>query len=177
MNSWYAEKCIELQNSIELNKLAYKKHNFNKIKFPITFLRDIYTKSLPIENADIEQTNLFKRLNNQNRDKKSDEKVSFLNNVKILFETREDGINSFNSNAFAIINSMSNATSDATSHTTSQQSIFYTPNQTRGKSRIPETEISPFKLNENLVSEIGNDEERMNSVIFKKYYGYQNPSF
>ena len=72
---------------------------------------------------------------------------------------------------------MSNATSDATSHTTSQQSIFYTPNQTRAKSRIPETEISPFKLNENLVSEIGNDEERMNSAIFKKYYGYQNPSF
>ena len=28
---------------------------------------------------------------------------------------------------------MSNATSDATSHTTSEQSIFYTPNQTRAK--------------------------------------------
>lgn len=72
---------------------------------------------------------------------------------------------------------MSNATSDTACDTTSQQSISYTPNQTRAKSRIPETEISPFKLNENLVNEIGNDEERIKSVIFKKYYGYQNLSF
>ena len=72
---------------------------------------------------------------------------------------------------------MSNATSDTACDTTSQQSISYTPNQTRAKSRIPETEISPFKLNENLVNEIGNDEERIKSVIFKKYYGYQNLPF
>ena len=72
---------------------------------------------------------------------------------------------------------MSNATSDTTCDTKFQQSISYTPNQTRAKSRIPETEISPFELNENLVNEIGNDEERIKSVIFKKYYGYQNVSF
>ena len=34
-----------------------------------------------------------------------------------------------------------------------------------------------LQLNENLDNEMGNDEERIKSVIFKKYYGYQNLSF
>ena len=33
---------------------------------------------------------------------------------------------------------------------------------------------SPFRLNENSVNEIKNDEENINSKKLKKYFGYQN---
>ena len=55
--------------------------------------------------------------------------------------------------------------------------MFYMPKQTGAKSRISKIEISPFKLKENFVSKIRNDEEKINTEIFKKYFGYQNPSF
>ena len=45
------------------------------------------------------------------------------------------------------------------------------------QSRIPKVEISLFKLNENFVNAIRNDEENINGEIFRKYLGYQNPSF
>lgn len=85
-------------------------------------------------------------MNNLNQGKKSDEKVSFLKNVKILFKTREDVPHNFNGNAFPIVNSMSNSPSDTKSDTTPQQSIFNAPKQTKAKCRIPKTEKSPFKL-------------------------------
>ena len=42
------------------------------------------------------------------------------------------------------------------------------PNQTRTLDRISKQEISPFKLNENFVNEIRNNEENINSEIFQK---------
>ena len=45
------------------------------------------------------------------------------------------------------------------------------PNRTRTLNRISKQEISPFKLNENFVNEIRNDEENINSEIFQKKLG------
>ena len=70
-------------------------------------------------------------MNNLNQGKKSDEKVSFLKNVKILFKTREDVPHNFNGNAFPIVNSMSNSPSDTKSDTTPQQSIFNAPKKSK----------------------------------------------
>ena len=58
-----------------------------------------------------------------------------------------------------------------------QNPSFYTPKQTKSRSRIPKVEISPFKLNENFVHEIRNDERNITSEMFREYFGYQNPSF
>ena len=62
--------------------LNYKKHNFNKVSLPIIFLRDIYKKNVSIENADIEQINLFKKLNNLNQGKKIRRKSIFSEECK-----------------------------------------------------------------------------------------------
>ena len=45
---------------------------------PAIFLRDINTNNLSIENADNEQSDIFKKLGNLNKGRKSSEKVSFL---------------------------------------------------------------------------------------------------
>ena len=37
------KEIIELQNSIELDKLDYKNYGFNKVSLPSIFFRDIYT--------------------------------------------------------------------------------------------------------------------------------------
>ena len=73
---------------------------------PTLFLRDIYKNNLSIENADNEQSNLFKRLSNLNKGRKSSEKISFLKNVKMLLKAREDVLNSFKSNLFPIKNNV-----------------------------------------------------------------------
>ena len=57
----------QLHNSIELNKLGCKAksakcYNFSKVSSPIIFLRDTHAKVLSIEQADGEQSNLFKEL-------------------------------------------------------------------------------------------------------------------
>ena len=96
-------KIIELQNSIELGKLDYKKHDFNKVPLPSVFLRDIYTKILAIENADNEQSNLFRLLSNSKSGRKPPEKIYFQKNVEILLHAREDVLNNFKSNLFPIL--------------------------------------------------------------------------
>ena len=169
-------KITELQNNIKLNRLGYKNHKFDKALLPIIFLRDIYANNLSIENTDIEQISLFKRLNNLNKCKKSAEKYLFWK-VKNLLKARENVLNSFRNNIFPIINTTLDTKPDITSDATPQQLILYMPKQTGAKSRISKTETSPFKLNKNFVSKIKNEEEKLNTEIFKKYFGYQNPSF
>ena len=71
------KEIIELRNSIELDKLNYKKHDFNKVSLPSIFLRDIYTNDLSIENADNEQSNLFERCDNLKKGRKSSAKIFF----------------------------------------------------------------------------------------------------
>ena len=59
------------------------------------FLRDIYTSNLSIENAENEHIDLFKMFCNLNKGRKSSEKTSFSENVKILLKARENVTNSF----------------------------------------------------------------------------------
>ena len=106
------KKIIELQNSIESDKLNYKNYDFNKVLLPALFLRDTYTKNLLIENADDEQSDLFRLLNSKKKGRKSSEKIFFLKNVEILLKAREDVLNRFKSNLFP---TMSNTTPRKTS--------------------------------------------------------------
>ena len=71
------KEIIELRNSIELDKLNYKKHDFNKVSLPSIFLRDIYINDLSIENAANEQSNLFERCDNLKKGRKPSAKISF----------------------------------------------------------------------------------------------------
>ena len=61
--------------------LSYN-YDFKKVSFLAPLLIDIYTNDLSKENDDNEQSNLFKKLGNLNKGKKSYEKISFLKNVK-----------------------------------------------------------------------------------------------
>ena len=72
-------------------------------------------------------------------------------------------LNSFRGNIF----SLKDPTPDPT--------IFYTSKQTKRQTKISKSKIFAFKLNQNFVNEIRNDEENINNEIFKEYFGYQNP--
>ena len=117
--------------------LSYN-YDFKKVSFLAPFLIDIYTNDLSKENDDNEQSNLFKKLGNLNKGRKSYEKISFLKNVKTLLKARQDVLNHFKSNLFPIKNSMSDAAPYATTrHTKSEK----------------------CKLIENFIDEIRNDEK------------------
>ena len=143
------KKIIELQNSIELDKLNYKKYDFEKVSLPSKFLRDIYTKNLSIEDADNQQSDLYKRLNNLNKGRKSSQKVSFLKNVKNLLKARGDVHNSFKSDLFPIV-------PDTTPYS-------------------PPRETSTNE--DSFINEIMNDEKSISKEIFNDYFRYRNPSF
>ena len=58
-------------NEIKLKKVDYKaksrkKNNFSRISLPITFLRNIITEVLSTEDADKEESKLFKELRDIN---------------------------------------------------------------------------------------------------------------
>ena len=89
------KEIIEVQNSIELDKINYKNYIFNKVSLSSIFLRDIYPNNLSVENSDDEQNDLFKMFGNLNIGKKSSEKISSLENGKILLKAREDVLNCF----------------------------------------------------------------------------------
>ena len=55
---------------------------------PSIFLRDIYKNILSIENADNEQSVLFKIFGNLNKERKSSEKIFFLKNVNFAQSKR-----------------------------------------------------------------------------------------
>ena len=81
-----ALKSLSLPNKInkQINnyKLDYKAkigkgYNFSKVSLPITFIRDINTNILSIENNDNEKSNLFKKLSDLSKDRKPIKKYLF----------------------------------------------------------------------------------------------------
>ena len=112
-------------------------------------------------------------MSNVSKEEKSIEKISFLENVRILLEARENVLNSFRSNVFPLTSS----TPGPTPNPTPNPPVLYKPKQTRARSRIPKIEIYPFKLNEAFVNEIRNDEGNINTETLREYFWYQNPSF
>ena len=117
--------------------------------------------------ADNEQSNLFQELSNISKGKKPTEKVSFLENVRILLKAGKNFLNSFKSIVFPI----ENLTEDSSLDPKLNPSVLYTPKQTRARSRTPE-----IKISRNFVNEVRNDDENLNSEISKEYVNYQNPS-
>ena len=89
------------------------------------FLRDKYKNVLSIENAQNEQRYIFKELSNIGRGEKPIVKISFLGNIRILLEARENVLNSFKSNLFPIENSMPHPTVDPIAFYTSKKQEHY----------------------------------------------------
>lgn len=67
---------------------------------PNMFVRDIYKINLSIEDADNEQSDLFKTFSNLNKGRKSSQKIYFLKYLKVLLKARKDVLNGFKSNLF-----------------------------------------------------------------------------
>ena len=67
---------------------------------PSVFVRDIYKINVSIEDADNEQSDLFKMFGNLNKGRKSSQKIYFLKYVKVLLKARKDVLNGFKSNLF-----------------------------------------------------------------------------
>ena len=126
-----------------------------------------------IDKADYEHSNLFKELSNINKGEKPVKKIFILENVRVLLEVREIVLNSFKSNLFPL----EEITPDPTPDLTTDLPVFYTPKQTREQSSISKIKISPFKLSENFIDEIRDEEKYINNEIFKAYFEYQNPLF
>ena len=80
-----------------------------------------------------------------------------------MFDARERALNGFKSNVFPIENSIPNSTSDV--------QVFYTPKQTRERVRISKIETSLYKLHQNFLNEIKNDEESTKSEICRNILG------
>ena len=70
-------------------KSKKKKRNFGKISLPTTFPKYIHANFLSIENADKEQSNLFKELCEMSKGEKLLEKLPFIENVILLLDARE----------------------------------------------------------------------------------------
>ena len=105
------------------------------------FKRYIHKQFINKKNADNEQNDLFNRLGNLNKSRKSSEKISFLKNVKILLKASEDVLNGFRSNSFPIM---------------SDTASYGTPRET--------------SINEDsFINEILNDEKGISSQIFNEY--------
>ena len=64
------------------------------------FVRDIYKINVSMEDADNEQSDLFKMFGNLNKGRKSSQKSYFLKYVKVLLKARNDVLNGFKSNLF-----------------------------------------------------------------------------
>ena len=72
----------------------------------MSYIRDIYTNDLSIENADNGQSDLYKRFSNLNKRRKLSENVFFLKNVKTLlkeFVLNKNVLNNFKNNLLPII--------------------------------------------------------------------------
>ena len=142
-----------------MKQKAKKKRNFGKISLPTTFPKYIHANFLSIANADKEQSNLFKELCEMSKGEKLLEKLPFIENVILLLDAREKVVNSFKSNLFPTENSAPDPIPNPAPH----PPVFYLPKQAIS---LPKIKISPFKLNENFLCEIRNDEENINSELF-----------
>ena len=142
-----------------MKQKAKKPQNFGKISLLTTFPKYIHANFLSTENSDKEQSNLFKELCEMSKDQKLIEKLPFIENVILLLDARGKVVNSFKSNLFPTENSAPDPILNPAPH----PPVFYLPKQAIS---LPKIKISPFKLNENFLSEIRNDEENVNSELF-----------
>ena len=60
---------------------------------------------------------------------------------------------------------------NSTPEPTFNPTAFYTPKQTKTRTKVSKQEISPFKLNADFVNEIRNDEENTNSENIENILG------
>ena len=92
------DKIKELDNKIDYDNLKYVversglEYNFNKIKDPITFLKDIKEGKISVEEAKEKQNDYYSYLNTIRRGNKNASQERILANINILFNTRENVI-------------------------------------------------------------------------------------
>ena len=104
------KEIADLQDIIKTDELHYKSkrrkvYNFNEYSLPIVFQRYIREGHLSLEDADDEQSNFEVKLKNLDKGKKTIERQFFLNNLGLLFSTREKLHRNFKTRLFPIKNS------------------------------------------------------------------------
>ena len=92
------DKIKELDNKIDYDNLKYVversglEYNFNKIKDPITFLKDIKEGKISVEEAKEKQKDYYSYLNTIRRGNKNACQKKALANINILFNARNNVI-------------------------------------------------------------------------------------
>ena len=87
-----------MNNKIDYNNLKYvveksgEKYRFNKIKDPITFLKNIKEAKISIQEAKDQQQNYYNYLNTIRKGNKSANQKRTLANINILFNARDNAI-------------------------------------------------------------------------------------
>ena len=92
------DKIEELNNKIDYDNLKYvveksgEKYRFNKIKEPITFLKNIKEGKISIQEAKYQQKNYYNYLNTIRKGNKSANQKRTLANINVLFNARDNAI-------------------------------------------------------------------------------------
>ena len=92
------DKIKELDNKIDYDNLKYVversglEYNFNKIKDPITFLKDIKEGKISVEEAKEKQKDYYSYLNTIRRGNKNASEERTLANINILFNAKDNVI-------------------------------------------------------------------------------------
>ena len=92
------DKIKELDNKIDYDNLKYVversgvEYNFNKIKDPITFLKDIKEGLISVEESKEKQKDYYSYLNTIRRGNKNASQKGTLANINILFNARDNVI-------------------------------------------------------------------------------------
>ena len=92
------DKIKELDNKIDYDNLKYVversgvEYNLNKIKDPITFLKDIKEGKISVEDAKEKQKDYYRYLNTIRRGNKNASQKRTLANFNILFNARDNVI-------------------------------------------------------------------------------------
>ena len=121
---------------------------------------------LSIEGADNKQSNFANALKNWTM--KGLEKNTFLNNLKLLFSTRENVLNSFKSRLFPI-KKLGKIPTRELAEPAAEPAAEKTPTKNKkSKSKLQQEFIKVI---------IANEKDIIANEIFWDYFKYQNPSF
>ena len=97
------KEIVKLQDIVKKDDLKYRSERAKmlvNIHHLVFFLRDIHNGYLSLEKTDNKQSNFVNELKNFEKDTKTLEKRSFLNNLGLLFSAREKLLDNFQSRLF-----------------------------------------------------------------------------
>ena len=122
----------------------------------LLLLRDINEGYLLLENCNQKQSNFAIELKNFEKGTKTLEKKSFLNNLGLLFSTREQVLNNFKSRLFPKIDLDKIPTPELATEPEVAKEPIKATKVTKAKT---EPKISLLKLREKILNEVKNEEK------------------